>query len=641
MVALGLIPLCSLPLLFFAVRRRCRSSAEAFLCALICWGGAIVLLTEVLSIPRLIRWPWLTAIWLALAVGLGAWLMQNRRPRPEEFREGLRAYLKGGTAFRVAVGAVAALTLLIALTAAPNTWDSMTYHMSRVANWAQNGTVRHYPTDIPRQLFMGPFAEFAVLHFQVLSGGDWFANLVQWLSMAGCLIGVALLARDFGAGRRTAAWCALFAATLPTGILQSHSTQTDYVVTLWLVCFVYFALMDLRRADAFDSARAGLALGLALLTKATAYFFALPFLFWYLLGVLRRRPRRLPRTAAVVLGLALVLNLGHWRRNVGWFGTPLAPQQERHQQLNARFGPGVTLSNFVRNASLQFSGVPVVRRTVAAGVRNFHQALGLGVNETDSTARYSPAYHLPLHGKVTSEDYSGNPLHFLMAVLCVVLLAARRDVPQRKALLAHLGLIACGYVLLCAALRWDPFRQRLYFPLFVLAAPAVGLTAAKVMGRRAVKVLGWTLVAAALPYLLSSATRPLFPIPGLSRAPSVIVTSRPGEYFAVRPGLEGQYREAVRSLRDSPCRNVGIVTGSDDWEYPLWALLGRGERDFRIVHPHAARERGRALQRPPCATFYLGAGRKWRPPEPAETARSWDYLSLVLRRASGTGGPQQ
>ena len=72
------------------------------------------------------------------------------------------------------------ITLTTALVASPNNWDSMTYHLSRVMHWIQNENVNFYPTQIDRQLTQPPFAEYFILHLQLLNGSDRFANIVQW-----------------------------------------------------------------------------------------------------------------------------------------------------------------------------------------------------------------------------------------------------------------------------------------------------------------------------------------------------------------------------------------------------------------------------------------------------------------------------
>jgi hypothetical protein len=90
----------------------------------------------------------------------------------------------------LSIGLIFVLTGLIAIVSPANTWDSMTYHMSRVVHWIQNQGLAHYPTSILRQLHQNPWAEIAILHFQILSNGDRFANLIQWLSMIGASMGV-------------------------------------------------------------------------------------------------------------------------------------------------------------------------------------------------------------------------------------------------------------------------------------------------------------------------------------------------------------------------------------------------------------------------------------------------------------------
>ena len=55
-------------------------------------------------------------------------------------------------------------------------------HAHGPAEWIQRGSIDFYPTAIERQNYQPPLAEFAILHLQLLSGSDRFANLVQWFS---------------------------------------------------------------------------------------------------------------------------------------------------------------------------------------------------------------------------------------------------------------------------------------------------------------------------------------------------------------------------------------------------------------------------------------------------------------------------
>ena len=71
--------------------------------------------------------------------------------------------------------------------------------MSRVVHWQQNHSIARYPTHILRQLVLPPGAEVAILHLQILSDSDRFANLVQWFSVAAGLCGVSLIAKELRA----------------------------------------------------------------------------------------------------------------------------------------------------------------------------------------------------------------------------------------------------------------------------------------------------------------------------------------------------------------------------------------------------------------------------------------------------------
>ena len=89
---------------------------------------------------------------------------------------------------------------------------------------------------------MTPGTEYDILQFQLLSGGDGLANMIEWFSFIGSIIGVSLIARELGAGRKGQFFSAAFCATIPMAILQASNTENHLSTAFGLICFVYFAL---------------------------------------------------------------------------------------------------------------------------------------------------------------------------------------------------------------------------------------------------------------------------------------------------------------------------------------------------------------------------------------------------------------
>ncbi|HLE23588.1 MAG TPA: hypothetical protein VI701_04695, partial [Anaerolineales bacterium] len=191
-------------------------------------GVWLVLLTEVLSLPGWISQSSLGAAWgvgcLILAVGVIA-----RRARLAERLPVSFLATRGEWGLVAAVGVVLAVTAAVAWLAPPQTWDSLNYHMARVAHWAQLHAVQPFATGIEVQNSRSPGAEFGVLQLYVLASGDRWVNFVEWAAMAGSVIGVAGLATQLGLRRPAPLLSAVYAATIPMGIVQASSTMTDYV----------------------------------------------------------------------------------------------------------------------------------------------------------------------------------------------------------------------------------------------------------------------------------------------------------------------------------------------------------------------------------------------------------------------------
>ena len=162
----------------------------------------------------------------------------------------------------------------------PNNFNSMTYHLPKVMHWAQNHSVGVYATWIQRQVQLQPMAEYLLLNFYLLSKTDRLFNFVQLGSLAICALGVSQLTAWLGGSRFLQRSAVLFCLSIPLAIMQATSTQNDLVAASFLVCFVYFSLHLADKAEAAWLAPTAVALGLAMITKAYTYVYALPFVIY-------------------------------------------------------------------------------------------------------------------------------------------------------------------------------------------------------------------------------------------------------------------------------------------------------------------------------------------------------------------------
>ncbi len=196
---LALLPVLCWLLVALALNKKGLCWRRSFLSASVLWGFTLTAVTEALSIFKLLTFSWLLVCW-TVATFISALFYYFVSPSNT-----VRAAVKIPLFLKFLLSSIftiAILTCLIASVAAPNNLDSLAYHMSRVVHWIQNKSVEHYPTHILRQIELNPWAEFAIMHLQILSGSDYLANLVQWFSMIGSIIGATLIAKQCGANLR-------------------------------------------------------------------------------------------------------------------------------------------------------------------------------------------------------------------------------------------------------------------------------------------------------------------------------------------------------------------------------------------------------------------------------------------------------
>ena len=513
--------------------------------------------------------------------------------------------------------ALAGVTLVIALASAPNTWDSMTYHLARVAEWYDHGSVEHYYTTIDRQLWQPPFGEYLMLlTYGGLGGRDYLTNLPQWLAAVGAVLAVMEIARLLGAPARSRYIAGLFTATAPIVILESTATHTDLLGGLWIAIAAWLALAQYLspRFTARDALWFGAAIGLGAGTKGTSIPTGLPWVLLFLLAAMRPfRPRALAVQAAAIGLAALALTGSYFLRNLATYGNPIGPATAQRMLRPASMQVPAVASNLAAHLSLEL-GTPWrgVNDVLRHGVVGLTTAMGL-----DPSGLYPYFGGFRIMAWSTSEDIAGNPVHAVLGLLALGLLVAtwrRVTLPER--LMAG-GLIA-GVVLFALAIRWQPFVARLHAPIVILLSPCL-----LVFLERRSRGLGTAGLTAALvlaiPPLFSNGSRPIVPTHTSQTrvaAPSVLVAPRDVQYFANRPGLYEPYRSAIAAIARLGCTRVGLVAGYDSWEYPLWALGRRGHLSFEHYPPADPAPTGGPRAGPRwCAVVALDRPKGWRPPD--------------------------
>jgi hypothetical protein len=530
----------------------------------------MVLVSEILSLVYGITVVGLTVVWATPACICLGWFIGDRL-RGKSWH--LPAWkLPTSWIDRLLLACVVFIVILTAIVAwyAPvQTYDSLTYHMSRVAHWAQNQSLKPFATGIERQVWMSPGAEIAILQTYVLAHGDRFANFVEWFAMVVSLIGASWVAKRLGAGEVGQLLAAVFAATLPMGIAQASSTMTDYVVAMWMICVAMESLTLAKRPNNnFATLLAVLAASMAILTKPTAISYLIPFCVFISYVLVRRRSFKVFMAWAVLaIVILLAVNAGYFGRNMQVYGHPYGSSLSKSRMLNEVFNVRMLLSNTLRNASMH-AGTPFedFNRSVYVLIAKVHVKIGVDLNDR----QISYDQNFGIRRPSTSETFATNPLHALLILIftLVLFIRARRE---SKDLMLYVLFSALTWVVFSGMFKVTVFGSRYHLPFFILFAPVVGYALVRFIRPFPARVVGIILVVSCWSWLTGIKTRPLI---STEKEASILDESRVSLYFALAQGLEDPYREITDRINDEQCMDVGLMLSGNGAEYPFWVLMG-------------------------------------------------------------------
>jgi hypothetical protein len=557
-------------------------------------GAAILVFTEALSRFDALSLGPLAACWTTLLVILVATL----RSRVAAGLRGIRSRVaepwgRWEWATALVLGGFAVGTLCSALLYPIINSDSLSYHMPRVFFWFQNDSVARFATPEGRQIFASPFAEYCILQLKMLAGGtDRLSNIVQWLAYLSSIMTVSLIARRLGADRRGQQVAAIAAAATAMAILQASTTQNDLVCAFWCLAGVYWIVDYIaerpqgRGGTWWWALWMGSALGLAALSKPTAYLALAPFLVW--LAVVAARRDGLLRTAGltgVVALITLVIVSGWFVDNarlldgdVIGFSAPGG----NSGLLVADRSPSALVTNALKNTSMMLSTPSdSANQALAAGFRSLIGAYG-GDSENPSTMDRNMLDPYALDHRVTYHDVGPSPFTLLLvAAAALILLFNRKTGDGRE----RWYLLCAGAALLLTAglIGYSYYINRVLLGALLLLVPMAGVAfgVAERGSRRVAMGLLLALLGASVIWgmavMLFNATNRLVP-PAMtpvqigSRDVGYWNTSYDDLSFAEHaPWLERSYKDIADAIRRGGYTEVGI--DSKALNVTIWPLL--------------------------------------------------------------------
>jgi hypothetical protein len=542
------------PCILVPAALRVRGLPEIALAALVVAAAEIVLIAIALTpLSALTAEGILVGEALAAVAAVAGWMLAGRpaphRPARPAFADVRTATREHPVVALIVVLALAVLgvELLLALAVRPNNWDSMAYHMARVAYWLQQDSLEHFQNGTVRQLANPINVEVLQAAATELFDTDRAATLVQWVAVPGLATAIFCGARLLGFAAPAAVFAGALFTLLPQPIMQATSTQNDLMTGLFIATALVFGARGLRDRHRGELAVAAIALGLAVGAKGTALF-ALPAIALVLaVAVFAFRPPLRILAWGAGLGVAGLIALGsfNYALNLDTYDDPLGGLD------TTSGGRYSTVPGNLLRVGWSFADTPGIDARWLSLAVDRPARLVFG----EQNSRWFTGYGADASVQEDTIGY-GLVCFLLLPVLLVVALLHPRSRPGWR-VLAGAALV---YLLVLSIYKeHDPWIARLAMPMVVLAAPLFALLYARGWLRTLAIALA---VASAAPALLTNPQKPLLVAEGEK---TLFGHSDVERQTFIRPEM----RQVLASLNLSiePGEPLGLVRDADSWDY--------------------------------------------------------------------------
>lgn len=502
----------------------------------------------------------------------------------------------------------------IAWTSPPSTWDAMVSNVARIMHWIQNQNIKVFPTNTEAQFYYPPFAAIAIMQLQVLSGTDYLSNFIQFFSMLGCLLLVSLIAKKLSPSITCQLFSIIICGTIPMLILQASSTQYELVLGFFILGFIYFIDEFTNHPSLLYSFLAGASLGLAVYTKPIAYVYVIPFIFIFIVCVIRKFDFTNIKKSFAFWGVQILpiplsffaVSAPYFYRNYEYFGNILG-NPVGLVTIEFSFPKLITNTFWNLGGHLQFfypvnSAISILINAIVSNFDNIFLVKSdiFGV------------FIIPVLN--FNEDNTGNAIHviLILVTLLIILIFTFRKKIKNAYMNKYIFGIAFSFILFCLFFNYNEYNIRYQLPLFILCAPLVGYILSKCINKKISYLILILLLTISLPWVVLNETKPIVsyktlePIyPTISNiigknvsdiinrnpaefSQSIFKRDRTAQYFNSNRNAREPFMVLSKNISEQKYEKIGLDikhAAPYDYEYPLWMLLKNSSGSIpRIEH---------------------------------------------------------
>jgi 4-amino-4-deoxy-L-arabinose transferase-like glycosyltransferase len=227
------------------------------------------------------------------------------------------------------------LNLIVIIFTAPHNWDSMTYHLARVAYYLQHDNLNYFDANYWAQVIHPKNSSLLLLYTYLISGrNENLTQLVQFIAYWVAICGVYAISIKAGNNKTQSIFAAMVGALLTEWLMEATTTQNDMILVAFSGAITYFLLAFRKTSKLKYLIWAALGIGLSLGTKS-AYLLVLPSIgLVALYALFAPKLRSLLRNfaffvACILVAISIFALPSGYMENYRNFGHPIGPDEVR------------------------------------------------------------------------------------------------------------------------------------------------------------------------------------------------------------------------------------------------------------------------------------------------------------------------